>query len=557
MTNTRRSVKMAPLLVTFCAIAAGGAVVASATAPRVPHTPQDFARPTDEGAAGSPPHRVTAGTFAISSAFGSHMVLQRAPARAAIWGFDAPGTTVTVILDGGAQRLANTTDATGLWRVTLAPVPPGGPHTLTASSSGGGSAALDDVQFGAVFVCGGQSNMQFSLHAALNASAEIADAANHPLIRLFTVGQGGGMSDAAPLRDFTSIAQNWSVASPASVGDGDFTFFSALCYLFARETQTALAHAGAGMIPFGMISANWGGTCLSSWTPADGTAARDCGMTGTSGHANLYNGLIAPLSLGPMAIDGFLFSQGECDADCNNTAYYACAFPRFVEDWRGEFGKAPTEGFFSFQLLPAYVNDSGRFNPFSLPYERAAQLQGLAAGGPIHVANTIDLGDALAPYGSVHPRNKQAVAQRMSAAARALVFGDAAVPYLAPSYASASAQTSAAGDVTVTVTFAPTPPSSGALELRPASCPAGVGGLPASECAWFEIQTADGAWHNATGVALTADSKRLVLTVPGLGAAAVAAATRAFFSPWPVVVLYAADSGLPALPWWEPVQLRR
>ena len=52
------------------------------------------------------------------------------------------------------------------------------------------------------------AQMQFSLHGALNASAEIADAANRPLIRLFTVGQGGGMSDSAPLRDFTSIEQN-------------------------------------------------------------------------------------------------------------------------------------------------------------------------------------------------------------------------------------------------------------------------------------------------------------------------------------------------------------
>jgi sialate O-acetylesterase len=397
--------------------------------------------------------------------------------------------------------------------------------------------------------------MQFSLHGALNASAEIADAANRPLIRLFTVGQGGGMSDSAPLRDFTSIEQNWTVASPAAVGNDDFTYFSALCYLFGRTTQEALAADGSPTMPMGLISSNWGGTCLSSWTPADGTAARDCGMSGTSGHANLYDGLISPLVQGPMAVDGFLFSQGECDADCNNTAYYACAFPRFIEDWRGKFGKKPDEGFFSFQLLPAYVNDSGRFNPFSLPYERQSQLRGLAAGGPVHVANTIDLGDALAPYGSVHPRNKQEVARRMSVAAQALLYGDATVPYLAPTYSSASASTNAAGDVTVTITFAPVPPSSGALSLRPAACPAGVGGLPASECSWFEIMTADGAWHNATGVALTADATRLVLTAPGVGAGAEAAATRAFFSPWPVVVLYGADSNLPALPWWEPVQL--
>jgi hypothetical protein len=354
------------------------------------------------------------------------------------------------------------------------------------------------------------------------------------------------MGDTAPLQEFTNVEQYWAVASPDAVGNGDFSFFSAVCYLFARETQAAL---GTPTTPFGMISANWGGTCLSSWTPADGAAAAACGMTGTSGHANLYDGLIAPLTVGPLALDGFLWSQGECDADCNNTAYYACAFPKFIGDWRGKF--AAPNAFFSFQVLPAYVNDSGRFNPYSLPYERAAQLKGLTAGGPVHAANTIDLGDALAPHGSVHPRDKLSVARRMAAAARALVYGDTTVPYLAPSYAYAEAG-SASGALTVTVHFAAAPQSSGALALRPAACPEGVGGLPASECSWFEVQTMDGVWHNATGVALSGDGKGLLLT-PGLPAGTALNATRGFFSPWPVVVLFSADGGLPALPWWEPL----
>ena len=389
--------------------------------------------------------------------------------------------------------------------------------------------------------------MQFSVSAALNASAEIADSINHPLIRVFTVGQRGGMSDTAPLREFTAIEQNWTAASPASIGGGgDFGFFSATCYFFARELQRAL---GSPTMPLGMVSANWGGTCLGSWAPADGAAVAACGNTGTSGHSNLYDGLIAPLAVGPLALDGFLFSQGECDADCNNTAYYACAFPKFIEDWRGKF-QSPG-AFFTFQVLPAYVNDSGRFNPYSLPYERAAQLGGLAAGGRVHATNTIDLGDALAPHGSVHPRNKQEVGRRMALAARALVFGDATVPYLAPTYASASVAATGGGSTTVSVAFAPAPPASGALALRPAACPTGIGGLPASECSWFEVQLADGAWRNASSVELTGDAKGVLLTVDNASGQGVNA-TRGFFSPWPVAVLFSQE-GLPALPWWEPL----
>ena len=139
----------------------------------------------------------------------------------------------------------------------------------------------------------------------------------------------------------------------------------------------------------------------------------------------------------------------------------------------------------------------------------------------------------------------------MSAAALALVYGDTSVPYLAPTYSGAVAGSGVGGALTVTVAFKSPPPSSGTLSLRPAACPVGIGGLPASECSWFEVQTTqDGVWHNATCVDLTGDAKSLVLTVGGVTAGTAVNATRGFFSPWPVVVLFSAE-GLPALPWWE------
>jgi sialate O-acetylesterase len=488
--------------------------------------------------------RVSA-TFLISNALGNHMVLKSE--NPLVWGFDDPGKSISVSVDDG-NKYTNVTDANGVWRIYMPSQKNGGPHSLMFSEEGAYISQLDDIYFGAVFICGGQSNAQFSVSGALNATEEIADAINHPLLRLFTVGQGGGMSDTVPLTNFSSIEQNWTVASPTSVGNGDFTFFSALCYFFGRDLQMAL---GEPTVPIGLVSSNWGGTCLSSWTPSDGNAAIDCGMTGTSGHANLYNGLIAPLTLGPMSVDGFLWSQGECDADCNNTAYYRCAFPRFINDWRSRFNVP--DAFFSFQVLPAYVNDSNRFNPYSLPYEREAQLLGLEAGGRVYAANTIDLGDALAPHGSVHPRNKQAVASRMTAAALALIYGDKTIPYASPSYAGASATTNpTSGDITVTVQFLPMSQSSGLLTLTPSSCPVGIGGLPLSECSWFEVQTSDGVWWNATQVALSTDSKNLILTVTGTNPNSIAIASRGFFSPWPVVVLYSQE-GFPALPWFEPM----
>jgi sialate O-acetylesterase len=375
--------------------------------------------------------------------------------------------------------------------------------------------------------------------AGFNATAEIA-AANYPNIRVFTVGQG--TKSNTPLADLQTVEQNWTAATPASIGgagpgNGDFEFFSAICYFFARDLYNALG----GTVPIGAVSNNWGGTCLQLWAPDAVTDA--CGMPGNV--PSLYNAMIAPLTVGPMAVSGFLWSQGECNADSNTTDFYACAFRPFIDAWRGQFG-APS-AFFGFELLPAYIRDAS-FSPVSLPFERAAQLTALAGDDPFIVtANGMDLGDPTAPHGSVHPRNKQTVAARFAAAALPLLYGRPAA-YLNPAYRAAAAVT-AGTTATVTVTFDPASVGAG-LTIVPNACPTAAG-VPADECAWHEIQTADGVWYNATA-AVTPGGSGVTLTATIATAGVAVNATRSSFSPWPVVTLY-NSAGFPALPWWAPV----
>jgi sialate O-acetylesterase len=92
--------------------------------------------------------------FSLAAFFSDHMVLQH-DKPAPIWGFDVPGSTVTVRLAGGSSFF-NTTDSTGLWRVFLAAHGAGGPHEVDVSSTSGGSATLVDVYYGSVYICGGQ-----------------------------------------------------------------------------------------------------------------------------------------------------------------------------------------------------------------------------------------------------------------------------------------------------------------------------------------------------------------------------------------------------------------
>ena len=168
--------------------------------------------------------------------------------------------------------------------------------------------------------------------------------------------------------------------------------------------------------------------------------------------------------------------QGECDADHNNTAFYNCAFGPFIDDWRKSFN-APN-AFFGFELLPAYIQDS-TFSPASLPWERAAQLTGLTRGPTVVTANGMDLGDPKAPHGSVHPRNKQTVAERFTAAALNVVYGRP-VSYRNPAYASAAAVTSGTS-VSVTVFFDQATLGSSGLTIVPSACPTDLG-VPLAEC---------------------------------------------------------------------------
>jgi sialate O-acetylesterase len=91
--------------------------------------------------------------LSLSRTHGDHMILQR-DAAAVVWGFDTPGSVVRT--DFGAVTLQATTGTDGIWRQSLPPTPAGGPYSILFNSSAGGSASLEDVLFGDVYIAGGQ-----------------------------------------------------------------------------------------------------------------------------------------------------------------------------------------------------------------------------------------------------------------------------------------------------------------------------------------------------------------------------------------------------------------
>lgn len=186
----------------------------------------------------------------LAAPFRDHAVLQR-DRPLSVWGTAKPGESVTVTLAG--QRVNGRADGKGKWQVNLAALPAGGPYTLEAATASD-RQTVTDVLVGDVFLCSGQSNMQWTMKGILGADALIASAANDRL-RMMTVAQAQAM---APATTFEKPAE-WQLASPQTVPN-----WSAVCYTFARDLQRTT------QVPVGLINVSWGGSRIEPWMTAAG-----------------------------------------------------------------------------------------------------------------------------------------------------------------------------------------------------------------------------------------------------------------------------------------------
>jgi sialate O-acetylesterase len=187
---------------------------------------------------GAPPQDAAALPF-VSPIFGDHMVLQRGRANT-IWGWSQPGDSVRV--DIGERSATAAAGADGRWQAQIEPPEPGGPYTIKIS--GKQTVELQDVLVGDVWICGGQSNMQFGLGQARNGADEVKNA-NYPQIRFYVVGQRVSYSLVDVPRG------SWRVVSPSTVGG--FGGISAVAYFFARKVQESIH------VPIGLVQEAVGG----------------------------------------------------------------------------------------------------------------------------------------------------------------------------------------------------------------------------------------------------------------------------------------------------------
>eukprot|EP00418_Pyrodinium_bahamense_P085379 CAMPEP_0179051066 /NCGR_PEP_ID=MMETSP0796-20121207/21055_1 /TAXON_ID=73915 /ORGANISM="Pyrodinium bahamense, Strain pbaha01" /LENGTH=532 /DNA_ID=CAMNT_0020747599 /DNA_START=60 /DNA_END=1658 /DNA_ORIENTATION=- len=469
--------------------------------------------------------------FSLSRTLGDHMILQRAPLSAVVWGFAPPGTVVTATFRGLEHTCTAGSDA--VWRVRLPPTVAGGPYTIHFLASTGETALLSDVLFGDVYLCGGQSNMQFSLGGNEHAASYIKEADGYPNIRLFTVGQG--TASRQPLMDLKTVLQNWTVAGSKSVSDGsDFHYFSAVCWFFGKGVYDGLG----GQVPLGLISNNWGGTKVEQWMSPD--TSLECGHASSG---ELYGAMIAPYLVGPMAVTGFTWYQGEADlADTkspNNN--YTCTQTAMISQWRKEF-QVP-RAFFAVVQLSTWI-PKGRLN-LLLPELRDQQLVSGDLIPNFAYATNADYGAG----DNIHPPFKQYPGARLANAALAVVYGRA-ISWRSPTYA--SAMEISEGELIVWLNDV----TDAGLVLRPAhNANPGCADLGPYACGWASLQFNDPvrSWVNAS-VAIGSDKMTMVLrATPPVGATDIIASSYGWGA-IPMMTVYRADmSGkdgqLPVLPW--------
>lgn len=347
----------------------------------------------------------------LPALFSDGMVLQQ-NTSVAFWGWAVPFDEITIRSDWGRLEEKAIADSTGRWFVRISTPSAGGPYEISVSGVED-TIVLKQVLIGEVWLCSGQSNMEFPLGfqgrwktGVFDYEREI-EAASHATIRMFQVKRH---TAAIPQTD---VDGKWEHCEPEFADN-----FSAVAYYFAKELAEKTAY------PIGIIHASYGGTAIESWIGkevfCDDTSMyfnireQVCDLsnwernnTGRNPPVKyptvLYNGMIAPLV--PFTMKGIAWYQGESNSD--RPTEYACLFPALIESWRNEWNV--TLPFYYVQIAPHAQKG---------PLIREAQLLALKQVSHTGMAVITDAADSL----DIHPRDKKTPGNRLARLALANVY---------------------------------------------------------------------------------------------------------------------------------------
>ena len=383
--------------------------------------------------------------IALAPLFSDHMVLQR-DIDVPVWGTATPGENIIVVYAG--KKAQARADNEGKWMAKLPPLKVGNATSLTVTGSRNASpVVLTDVLVGDVWICSGQSNMQWEVRRSASAEAEIAKA-KYPNIRFYQVPRRSSTQaskelerPAAATQPAQQMQSQWAVCTPETAPE-----FSAVGYFFARELLSKQPD-----VPIGLIQNAWGGMPVESFMSEEAikadpdfhvllekrAAASTREVKGPSGQlrppngpqwaTNIYNRMVYPLL--PYAIKGAIWYQGESNA--GRAEQYRKLFPAMIRDWRKQWGQGDFP--FLFVQLANYGNGKPRpEQPGDSQWAelREAQTMTLSAVPRSGMAVIVDIGENK----DIHPKNKQDVGKRLALAAQKLAYGKDDAEFSGPIY---------------------------------------------------------------------------------------------------------------------------
>ena len=350
----------------------------------------------------------------LPSIIGDHMVLQ-ANSNVKIWGWAEPNKEVLISPSWSQDTVRTKSTGDTKWLASIqTPAADNRTYTLTVQTQQR-KIEVKDILVGQVWLCGGQSNMNYSAAQGITDMQEELQKPMNPTIRLFTVTR-----NSSPWYQ-EECEGKWQVCNAKSA-----LWFSAVGYFFGKTLSEALSQ------PVGLINASWGGSPVETWTPASSMSKEPAlkGMWTKNRKSkspynytigSMYNAMIHPIT--NFALAGIVWYQGE--ANVGHTSY-ADAFSLLIDSWRTRFGRDLP--FYFVQIAPYKYK-----HPNSGAEIREQQARVAASKDR---TGMVVVSDLVENVGDIHPRRKQEVGRRLANWALAETYGKPGSKYRHATFAS-------------------------------------------------------------------------------------------------------------------------
>ena len=328
----------------------------------------------------------------------SNMVLQQ-QSTTKLWGWATAAERVKVTTSWDNKTIETRADGNATWKVDIQTPKAGGPYTITLQ--GENKIILENILIGEVWVCCGQSNMEYDYNRGITMVKEDFDKISKLNIRFFNVPR---TTSKTPQDDCDG---NWTACDSNTLKS-----FSAVGYYFGKYLNQDLN------VPIGLISSNWGGTPAEVWTPENlvesNTILKDAATKNeptpwfpiTPGYA--YNAMIAPIA--NYNIQGVIWYQGESNTKA--PASYAELIDTMINAWRKAWNKEFP--FYYVQIAPFKYE---KYNIGALVREAQTKNLSIKNSGMIIISDLVN--DTL----HIHPPNKKSVGLRLANLALGETYG--------------------------------------------------------------------------------------------------------------------------------------